>query len=73
MARSYLGIGTIYDFTDKKDLALEYKFKAKKLFEEVKDTIYIGFTLNHIANLYFVKNDIVSAQKYNMQALMLFF
>ena len=72
IARSNLGLGSINDFLGKKELALNYKFKAKKLFEEAKDTIFTAIACHHIAGLYFDLGKIDEAEKYNGMALMVF-
>ena len=72
IARSNLGLGSINDFLGKKELALSYKFKAKKLFEEAKDTIFTAIACHHIAGLYFDLGNISEAENYNMKALMVF-
>ncbi len=72
IARSNLGLGSIYNFIGKREEALKYKFTAKKLFEEVHDTLYTAFTCNHIASIYFDLGKINEAEDYNGQALLVF-
>lgn len=72
IARSNLGLGTINEFLGKKQLALNYKFKAKKLFEKAKDTLFTAITNNHIAYIYFDLGYIDEAEKYNNMAIVVF-
>ncbi|MBS1637961.1 MAG: tetratricopeptide repeat protein [Bacteroidetes bacterium] len=72
IARSNLGLGTINEFLDKKDIALGYKFKALKLFEQANDSMFIAITCNHIASLYFSLGKIDEAEKYNTTSILIF-
>ncbi|MES2132246.1 MAG: tetratricopeptide repeat protein [Bacteroidota bacterium] len=72
IARSNLGLGTINEFLGKKKEALVYKLKAKALFEQAKDTMFVAITNNHIASIYFDLGNINEAEKHNSMAILVF-
>ncbi|MBL0328969.1 MAG: tetratricopeptide repeat protein [Bacteroidetes bacterium] len=72
VARSYLGIGSIYNFMGKNTEALDYKFKSKKIFEEINDSAGMAKVYNHIAYIFYDLNKYDSVDKYNNKSLMIY-
>ena len=69
MARAYNGIGVRHMKKADYPLALEYYFKALKLFEQLNDSKSIAGVLANIGELYQVKNDISNAKTYILQSM----
>jgi len=72
VARSYLGIGSIYNFMGKNTEALDYKFKSKKIVEEINDSAGMAKVYNHIAYIFYDLNKYDSVDKYNNKSLMIY-
>jgi tetratricopeptide (TPR) repeat protein len=72
IARSYLGIGSIYLFLGNMKEALSYKLKAKKLYEDAGDSIGMANTCSHIGEIYVNLGNNNEALKYYSIALTTF-
>jgi len=69
IGRAYNGLGVSYIKMSDYSNALEYYFKALRLFEKINDTKGIGGVLANIGEVYQVKNDLPTAKKYILRSM----
>ena len=69
IGRAYNGLGVCFIKMSDYSNALQYYFKALRLFEKINDTKGIGGVLANIGEVYQVKNDLSSAKKYILRSM----
>lgn len=73
IAKSYIGLGYLNEYLNKKTVAFNYYMKANKLSEETGDLNTQARSLNNIANLYQIENKLDLALNYHQKAIELKF
>ncbi len=68
-ARAYNGLGVYYKKTANFPVALDYYFRALRLYEKDKNKRGTGGVLSNIGEVYQLKNDLPTAKKYTLQAM----